>query len=232
MARDSKRYRELKNKVEKDKFYSLEDAIELLKNLSQVKFDETLEISCVLNVDSKKSEQMVRGSVVLPHGLGKNVKVLVFCKGEKEKEAQEAGADFVGAEDLIEKIKSGWLDFDIAITTPDMMREVGKIGKILGPRGLMPSPKTGTVTDQISRVVKESKAGKLDFKMDRSGVVNVGVGKISFPKEHLVENSRAFLDVLMKARPAATKGQFVKKVSLSTTMGIGLKINNGEVVTK
>jgi len=230
MVRLSKRYKTAKSMIENKKEYTIEEAVSILKEFPPAKFDETVEVSCKLNVDPKKSDQMVRGSVVMPNGLGKNVKVLVFCKSEREKEAHDAGADFVGAEDLVEKIKSGWLDFDIVITTPDMMREVGKIGKILGPRGLMPSPKNGTVTDQISRVVKESKSGKLDFRMDRTGNINVGVGKISFAKESLVENIRFFLNALAKTKPASAKGEFVKSVSVSTTMGPGLVISFREAV--
>lgn len=230
MAKRSKRYRAIEEKVDKNKVYTLDEAIDVLKGVPHPKFDETVELSCKLNVDPKKSDQMVRGSVLLPHGLGKKVKVLVFCKGEKEREAKEAGADYVGGEELIEKIKAGWLDFDVAISTPDMMREVSKIGKILGPRGLMPSPKSGTVTQDIARVVKEAKTGKLNFKMDRSGNINVGVGKISFSKQALIENIKAFLDALMKAKPPAAKGQFIKKLSISTTMGPGLKLNPLEVI--
>jgi large subunit ribosomal protein L1 len=225
-----KRYKAIMEKVERNRYYSLEEAIEVLKEVPGPKFDQTVEVSCKLNVDPKKSDQMVRSSVVLPHGLGKKIKVLVFCKGEKEKEAKSAGADYVGSDDLIDKIKSGWFDFDVAIATPDMMREVGKVGKILGPRGLMPSPKTGTVTENVLQAVKEAKAGKLDFKMDRSGNVNVGIGKLSFEKEKLLENIRAFLEALMKSRPSSVKGQFIKKISLSSTMGPGLKIELGEVL--
>lgn len=225
-----KRYKAIMEKVEKNRYYSLEEAIEVLKGVPGPKFDQTVEVSCKLNVDPKKSDQMVRSSVVLPHGLGKKIKVLVFCKGEKEKEAKSAGADYVGSEELIEKIKSGWFDFDVAIATPDMMREVGKVGKILGPRGLMPSPKTATVTENVVQAVKEAKAGKLDFKMDRSGNVNVGIGKLSFEKEKLLENIRAFLKALMKSRPSSVKGQFIKKLSLSSSMGPGLKIELGEVL--
>ncbi|MDP8233340.1 MAG: 50S ribosomal protein L1 [Candidatus Saelkia tenebricola] len=225
MTKLNKRNKAVQSMIDREKEYTVSEAVGILKEIPSVKFNETLEVSCKLNVDAKKSDQMVRGSVVLPHGLGKDVRVLVFCKGEKEKEAHDAGADFIGAEDLVEKIKSGWLDFDVVITTPDMMREVGKIGKVLGPRGLMPSPKNGTVTDQISRAVKESKSGKLDFKMDRTGNINVGVGKISFDQEQLVENVRVFLDALMKAKPSAAKGQLIKETFVSTTMGPGLMVS-------
>ena len=224
MVKIGKRYKTAENIIDRGKEYAIEEAVGILKEFPPAKFDETVEVSCKLNVDPKKSDQIVRGSVVMPNGLGKDVRVLVFCKSEKEKEARDAGADFVGSGDLVEKIKSGWLDFDVVITTPDMMREVGKIGKILGPRGLMPSPKNGTVTEQISRVVKESKSGKLDFKMDRTGNINAGVGKVSFAKESLVENIRFFLDALAKTKPASAKGEFIKSVSVSTTMGPALAI--------
>ncbi len=229
MTKRSKRFNQILEKVDTHKVYSIREAVETLKDIPHPKFDETVEVSCKLNVDPKKSDQMVRGSVVLPHGLGKKVKVLVFAKGEKEKEAQAAGADYVGNEDLIAKIQSGWLDFDVAIATPDMMRDVGKLGKILGPRGLMPSPKVGTVTDNIEKAIKEAKSGKLDFKVDRTGVVNVGIGKISFPVDHLVENINTFIDALYRAKPASAKGQYIKKMTLSTTMGPGLKIDLREV---
>lgn len=229
MAKTSKRFNQILEIVDTKRTYTIKEAIETLKEIPHPKFDETVEVSCKLNVDPKKSDQMVRGSVVLPHGLGKKIKVLVFAKGEKEKEAQAAGADYVGNEDLIAKIQSGWLDFDVAIATPDMMREVGKLGKILGPRGLMPSPKVGTVTDQLEKAIKEAKSGKLDFKVDRTGVVNVGVGKISFPVEHLVENINTFIDALYRAKPASARGQYIKKMVISTTMGPGLKIDLGEV---
>ena len=225
MVKIGKRYKTAENIIDRGKEYAIEEAVGILKEFPPAKFDETVEVSCKLNVDPKKSDQIVRGSVVMPNGLGKDVRVLVFCKSEKEKEARDAGADFVGSGDLVEKIKSGWLDFDVVITTPDMMREVGKIGKILGPRGLMPSPKNGTVTEQISRVVKESKSGKLDFKMDRTGNINAGVGKVSFAKESLVENIRFFLDALAKTKPASAKGEFIKSVSVSTTMGPALAIS-------
>ncbi len=229
MAKRSKRFNQILEKVDTNKVYSIREAVEILKDIPRPNFDETVEVSCKLNVDPKKSDQMVRGSVVLPHGLGKKIKVLVFAKGEKEKEAQAAGADYVGNEDLIAKIQSGWLDFDVAIATPDMMREVGKLGKILGPRGLMPSPKVGTVTDNIEKAIKEAKSGKLDFKVDRTGVVNVGIGKISFPVDHLVENINAFIDALYRAKPVSAKGQYIKKMAISTTMGPGLKIDLKEV---
>ena len=229
MVKKTKRFKEILEKVDTRRTYTIKEAVETLKEIPHPKFDETVEVSCKLNVDPKKSDQMVRGSVVLPHGLGKDIKVLVFTKGEKEKEAKAAGADYVGSEELISKIQGGWLGFDVAIATPDMMREVGKLGKILGPRGLMPSPKVGTVTDQLQKAIKEAKAGKLDFKVDRTGVVNVGIGKISFPVEHLIENINTFIDALYRAKPASARGQYIKKMAVSTTMGPGLKIDLGEV---
>jgi large subunit ribosomal protein L1 len=229
MVKITKKQKSIIESTDLEKEYGIKEAVEVLQGLPKAKFDETVEVSCGLNVDPKKSDQMVRGSVVLPHGLGKEVRVLVFCKGEKEREAKDAGADYVGGEDLVEKIKSGWMDFDVAIAAPDMMREVGQIGKTLGPRGLMPSPKNGTVTDQLSKAIKESKAGKLDYRMDKTGTVNVGLGKISFSLDDLVQNTESFLESLLSARPASTKGQFLKKVVLSTTMSPGLIIALSEV---
>ncbi len=221
----SKRYKQMENVIEKDKVYSLEEAVELLKNTPHPKFDETLEVSIKLGVDPRKSDQMVRGSVKLPAGTGKKKKILVFCEPEKEEEAKNSGADFVGSKDLIEKISKGWLGFDYCIATPSMMREVSKLGKILGPRGLMPSPKSGTVTENLTWAINEAREGKLDFKMDKFGSLNVGVGKISFSKEKLLENIRAFLNSLIQSRPQNFKGKFIKSVSLSTTMSKGLRVN-------
>jgi len=229
MVKITKKQKSIKDSVDLQKEYSIEEAIETLQGMPKAKFDETVEVSCKLNVDPKKSDQMFRGSVVLPSGLGKEVRVLVFCKGEKERGAKDAGADYVGGEDLVEKIKSGWMDFDVAIAAPDMMREVGKIGKMLGPRGLMPSPKNGTVTDQLAKVIKESKAGKLDYRMDKTGTINVGLGKVSFPKDELARNIDSFLESLLGVKPASSKGQFLKRVILSTTMSPGLTIALSEV---
>ncbi len=215
----------VKEKIDLQKEYTLEEAIDILKENSFAKFDETVEMAINLGIDPRKSDQIVRSTVVLPHGLGKEVKVLVFAKGEKEKEAKEAGADYVGAEDLIEKIQQGWLDFDIAIATPEMMGQVGKLGKILGPRGLMPNPKLGTVTFDVAKAVKEAKAGKVEYRNDKGGVVHVPIGKISFDKQKLVENAIAVLKSVMKAKPATSKGKYIKKVALSSTMGPGLKID-------
>lgn len=220
----SKRYQEAKKMVEK-KEYTLEEGIECIKKIPSVKFDETVEISCKLGVNPQKSDQMVRGSVVLPHGIGKKIRVLVFCEPEKEKEALDAGADFVGGQELADKIqKENWFDFDYCISTPSMMRVVSRLGRILGPRGLMPSPKTGTVTDNLAYAVKEAKRGKLDFRVDKTGCVHAGVGKKSFDKEKLMDNIKSFIAALESSKPAAVKGEFIKSIYLSTTMGPGLKI--------
>jgi large subunit ribosomal protein L1 len=215
----------VKKKLDLQKEYAFEDAVSLLKENSYVKFDETVELAINLGVDPRKSDQVVRNTVVLPHGTGKEVKVLVFAKGEKEKEARQAGADYVGAEDLIEKIQQGWLEFDRAIATPDMMGQVGKLGKILGPRGLMPNPKLGTVTFEVGKAVKEAKAGKIEYRNDKGGVVHVPIGKLSFEKEKLVENALAVLKSVVRAKPPTSKGKYIKKVSMSSTMGPGLKID-------
>lgn len=215
----------VKEKLDLQREYTLEEAIDILKENSFAKFDETVELSINLGIDPRKSDQVVRNTVVLPHGTGKEVKVLVFAKGEKEKEAREAGADFVGAEDLIEKIQQGWLEFDRAIATPDMMGQVGKLGKILGPRGLMPNPKLGTVTFDVAKAVKEAKAGKIEYRNDKGGVVHVPIGKLSFDREKLVENAIAVLKSIVRAKPPTSKGKYIKKVSMSSTMGPGLKID-------
>ncbi len=212
-------------KLDLQREYSLEEAVDILKENSFAKFDETVEMSINLGIDPRKSDQVVRNTVVLPHGTGKEVKVLVFAKGEKEKEAREAGADYVGAEDLIEKIQQGWLEFDRAIATPDMMGQVGKLGKILGPRGLMPNPKLGTVTFDIGKAVKEAKAGKIEYRNDKGGVVHVPIGKLSFDREKLVENAIAVLKSVVKAKPPTSKGKYIKKVAMSSTMGPGLKVD-------
>lgn len=215
----------VKEKLDLLREYTLEEAIDILKENSFVKFDETVEMSINLGVDTRKSDQVVRSTVILPHGTGKPIRVLVFAKGEKEKEAIQAGADYVGAEDLIEKIQQGWLEFDRSIATPDMMSQVGKLGKILGPRGLMPNPKLGTVTFDIARAVKEAKAGKIEYRTDKGGVVHVPIGKISFDKEKLVDNAIAVLKSVIRAKPPTSKGKYIKKVVLSSTMGPGLKID-------
>src|SRR5512135_77109 len=219
----------VKEKIEPGKDFSLEEAVKFLKESSYTKFDETVDLALNLGVDPRKSEQMVRGTVVLPHGIGKKVRVLVFAKGEKEKEALDAGADFVGAEDLVEKITKGWLDFDKVVATPDIMGVVGKLGKILGPRGLMPNPKLGTVTFDVGKAVKEIKAGKVEYKAEKAGVVQVPIGKVSFDEQKLIENARAIIESVNKAKPSTSKGKYVKKLSISSTMGPGLKVDPSSV---
>ncbi len=220
----SKRYSEAKKLVVEEKTYPLGEAIELLKSMPKVKFDETVEISAKLGIDPKQSDQLVRGSVVLPHGTGKEVKVLVFCESDKEKEAKEAGADFIGSEELVDKIlKEGWTGFDCCIAMPSMMRMVSKLGKFLGPRGLMPSPKTGTVTDNIAYAVSEAKRGKIDFRLDKSACIHIGIGKASFTKEALADNIKIFVEALTAVRPAAVKGEFIGNLYLSTTMSPSIK---------
>ncbi len=226
-----KKHEESEKKVDKLKEYSLNDAIETLKDLSYAKFDETMDVAINLGVDPKKSDQMVRGSVILPYGTGKTVKVLVFAKGEKELEAQEAGADYIGAEDIVEKIKKGWLDFDKAVATPDLMSTVGKLGKILGPRGLMPNPKTGTVTFDITKAIKDIKAGKVDFKVEKAGIVHIPVGKLSFETDKLLENIKAAVNSVIKSKPPTSKGRYLKKLTMSSTMGPGLMIDIGSVTS-
>jgi large subunit ribosomal protein L1 len=223
---------EAKKRVERTKEYPLEEAVDLLKELAYANFDESVDLAVNLGVDPRKSDQMVRGTVVLPHGTGKDVKVLVFAKGEKEKEALEAGADYVGAEDLVEKIQKGWLDFDKAVATPDVMAMVGKLGRILGPRGLMPNPKLGTVTFDVAKAVKELKAGKVDYRVDKGGIVHLPVGRVSFDKEKLIENIKAAVDSLLKAKPSAVKGKYIKRVTLSSTMGPGIRVDIQSITKK
>jgi len=215
-------------KVDPKKRYSLKEALNLLKTTPPAKFDETVEVALDLEVDPKQSDQTVRGTVLLPHGTGKSVKVLVFAKGEAERQATEAGADFVGAQELVEKVQGGWLGFDVVVSTPDLMKEVGKLGKFLGPRGLMPSPKAGTVTQDVAKAVKEIKQGKVEFKLDKQGDIHLGIGKCSFPAEALEENGRALLEAIWKAKPASAKGRYVRSVSLSTTMGPGIRLDPAE----
>ncbi len=216
-------------KVEQGKEYSLEEAVKVVKEASYTKFDETVDLALNLGVDPKKSDQMVRGTVVLPHGMGKKVKVLVFAKGETEKEAREAGADFVGAEDLVEKIQKGWLDFDNAVATPDIMGLVGKLGKVLGPRGLMPNPKLGTVTFDVAKAVKEIKAGKVEYKTEKAGIIHVPIGKVSFEAEKLLDNARVIIDAIVKAKPGTSKGKYLKKIAVSSTMGPGVRVDVGKL---
>ena len=211
------------------RLYRLGDAAELLKKLHYVKFDETVEVTVNLGVDARQSDQMVRGTVVLPHGLGKSKRVLVIASGEKIREAQEAGADFTGADDMVQKIQEGWTDFDAVVATPDMMKSLGRLGKILGPRGLMPSPKTGTVTFDVSKAVKEIKAGKVEFRIDKTGIIHAPVGKMSFEAAQLAENAQALIGAVSKAKPATAKGKYIRKVTLSSTMGLGDGIDPAEV---
>ena len=232
MPKTAKKFKEALAKVDRTRNYGLKEAIELVKSATYTKFDESVDVAVRLGVDPRHADQMVRGAVVLPNGLGKDVRVLVFAKGEKEKEARDAGADYVGAEDLVAKIQEGWFDFDTAIATPDMMGVVGKIGKLLGPRGLMPNPKVGTVTFDIGRAVKESKSGKVEFRVEKAGIVHAPVGKASFDVEKLSENILALFDALIKAKPVAAKGTYVKKISLSSTMGPGVQVDIAEVSTK
>jgi large subunit ribosomal protein L1 len=208
--------------------YKLEEAASVLKKAHFVKFDETVELVLNLGVDPKQSDQMVRGTVVLPHGLGKSKRVLVIASGEKVREAQEAGADFVGGEDMVQRIQEGWTDYEAVIATPDMMKSAGRLGKVLGPRGLMPNPKTGTVTFEVARAVKEIKAGKVEFRLDKTGIIHSPIGKISFEATHLAGNAQALLAAVLKAKPAAAKGKYIHKITLTSTMGPGIPIDHAE----
>jgi len=229
MSKRGKKYLEARQKIDRAKLYDLENGLQLLKGSVHAKFDESVDMAIRLGVNPKHADQMVRGTVALPHGVGKSVRVLVFAKGEKEKEAGDAGADFVGAEDLAEKITGGWTDFDKAIATPDMMGVVGKLGKILGPRGLMPNPKVGTVTFDVGRAVKELKAGRVEFKVEKTGIIHTTVGKASFEVEKLKDNVLALMDVIIRAKPASSKGTYLKSVAISTTMGPGIKLDSNSM---
>jgi large subunit ribosomal protein L1 len=212
--------------VDRKKLYSVEEAVGLAKKTARTKFDETVDLAVNLGVDPKQADQMVRGTVVLPHGTGKKVTVLVFAKGEKEKEAKDAGADYVGAEDLADKIqKEGWTDFDTVVATPDIMALVGKLGKVLGPRGLMPNPKTGTVTFDVAKAIKDIRAGKVEYRVEKAGIVHVPVGKASFDEQKLIDNAKAVLESILKAKPSSSKGKYLKAVTVSTTMGPGIKMD-------
>jgi large subunit ribosomal protein L1 len=232
MSKNTKKHTEARAKVDRTKSYQLSDALGVIKETAHAKFDETVDVAVRLGVDPRHADQMVRGAVVLPNGLGKDVRVLVFAKGEKDREAREAGADHVGAEDLVAKIQEGWFDFDTAIATPDMMGVVGKIGKLLGPRGLMPNPKVGTVTFEIERAIKESKAGKVEFRVEKAGIVHAPVGKVSFEADKLKENVLALVDALVKAKPTAAKGNYLKKISISSTMGPGIMLDINDVAAQ
>jgi large subunit ribosomal protein L1 len=225
MVKRGKNYAEAKKKVEAGKRYTLKESVQLVVGTARAKFDETVDAAIRLGVSPQHADQMVRGSVVLPNGLGKSVTVLVFAKGEKEKEAIDAGADIVGSDDIIEKIKGGWLEFDRVIATPDMMGNVGKLGKILGPRGLMPNPKVGTVTFDVAKAVNELKSGKVEFRVEKTGIVHSPVGKVSFGADKLMENVSALLEAIIKLKPASSKGTYLKGISLSTTMGPGIKVD-------
>ncbi len=230
MARIGKKYNEARKKVDSQKKYSFEEAISLVLDCKYTKFDESVDVAFRLGVDPRHADQMVRGSVILPHGTGRTTRVLVFAKGDKEKEAQEAKADFVGSEDIAEKIQGGWLEFDKVIATPDMMGLVGKLGRILGPRGLMPNPKLGTVTFDVAKTVGEMKAGRIEFRVDKTGIVHCSVGRVSFGKEKLQENLKALLEVVWKLKPSSSKGAYIKGVALSSTMGPGVRIDPVDAV--
>ncbi len=225
MAKLSKKYQEASKLVEENKLYDLTEAIELVRKTSVTKFDATVEVAIKLGVDPKYADQQVRGAVVLPHGTGKSKTVLVFAKGDKVKEAEAAGADFVGAEDLVAKIQAGWTDFDVAVATPDMMGLVGRLGKVLGPKGLMPNPKVGTVTLDVTRAINEIKAGKIEYRTDKAGNIHAPVGKVSFDESKLLENVQTLIETLIKVKPSGAKGQYVRTITLSTTMGPGVKVN-------
>ncbi len=227
MPKRGKKYLEARQQIDREAKYEPEEALAKIKELSKRSFDETVEAAFRLGVNPKHADQQVRGSVVLPHGTGKTVRVVVFAKGEKITEAEEAGADHVGSDELVSKIQEGWLDFDIAVATPDMMSSVGKLGKILGPRGMMPNPKSGTVTFEVARAISDIKAGKVEYRTEKAGNVHVPIGKVSFELDQLVENFNTVLEALIKDRPAAAKGQYMRNVTVSSTMGPGLKINPG-----
>ena len=225
MPTHGKKYRAALAKIEPGRKFTLAEGVAKVKEIAFAKFDETVELTMWLGVDPRKADQLVRGTVVLPHGLGKSKRVLVIAQGEKIREAEEAGADFVGGEDMVERIKGGWLDFDAVIATPDMMRLVGGLGKVLGPRGLMPNPKTGTVTFDVRAAVAETKAGKVEYRVDKTGVIHVGVGKVSFDAQRLRENAQVLLDAVVKAKPATAKGKYVRKVNLAATMSPGVLLD-------
>jgi large subunit ribosomal protein L1 len=227
--RNGKRYKAALSKIDRRAQYSIEDAITLLKDMPAPKFDQTVEMAMRLGVDPQQAEQQVRGTVMLPHGLGKTIRVVVFAKGEQAAAAETAGADLVGADDLAERINGGWTDFDVAIAAPAMMSVVGRLGRILGPRGLMPNPKSGTVTPDVARAVAEAKAGRVEYRVDRNGNVNAPVGRISFDEDRLVENARTLFDTILRARPSSAKGQYVRSVTLATTIGPGVRIDRSSV---
>lgn len=230
MRRHGKKYRAAFEKIEAGRKYTLQESIEKVKEIAFAKFDETVELTMWLGVDPRKADQLVRGTIVLPHGLGRSKTVLVIASGDKQREAQEAGADFVGGEDMVDKIKGGWLDFDAVIATPDMMRLVGGLGKVLGPRGLMPNPKTGTVTLDVKTAVEETKAGKVEYRVDKTGVIHVPVGKVSFETDKIHDNTRVLIEAVVKAKPTTAKGKYVKKINLAATMTPGVLIDEAAYV--
>ncbi len=232
MAKHGKKYRAAFERVEAEKRYALADAIALLKDIAFANFDETVELTMWLGVDPRKADQLVRGTLVLPNGLGTSKTVAVIAVGDKVKEAEDAGADFVGGDELVEKIKGGWLEFDALITTPNMMGKVGPLGRVLGPRGLMPNPKTGTVTMDVGKAVEETKAGKVEYRVDKTGVIHTAVGKVSFEPNKLEENTRALINAVMRAKPATSKGRYVKKVNLAATMSPGILLDELSLTTK
>lgn len=232
MPKKGKKYQEALKLIDPEKAYEALEAIELVKKTATAKFDETVEVAVRLGVDPKKADQQIRGAVVLPHGTGKTQRVLVFAKGEKAKEAEAAGADYVGDADLINKINQGWFDFDVVVATPDMMAEVGKLGRVLGPKGLMPNPKTGTVTFDITKAVNEIKAGKVEYRVDKNGNIHVPIGKVSFDQSKLVENLATIINALIKAKPAAAKGVYMRNITISSTMGPGVRVNTGQYTGK
>ncbi len=225
MVKFSKKQQEAGKKFQRDELYNPSEALKLVKEIASANFDETVELAVRLGVNPKHADQQVRGGVVLPHGTGKEVRVLVFAKGDKAKEAEEAGADYVGADDLVSKIQEGWLEFDVAVATPDMMGTVGKLGKVLGPRGLMPNPKSGTVTFELHKAVTEIKAGKVEYRVDKSGNVHVPIGRVSFSMDQLKENFNAVMDEIIRARPSAARGQYIRGITISSTMGPGVKVS-------
>ena len=233
MPKKGKKYKKVFDKVERTKRYPLEEALELLPNVSYVKFDESVDIAVKLGVNPRHADQMVRGALVLPHGTGKTARILVFAKGDKAKEAEEAGADYVGAEDMVDKIqKEGWLDFDKAISTPDMMGLVGRLGRVLGPRGMMPNPKVGTVTMDVAKAVQEMKAGRVEFRVEKAGIVHAPLGKVSFGTEKIRDNLMSLMDQLLKLKPTTAKGTYVQGITLSTTMGPGIKLDAAAVLAQ
>jgi large subunit ribosomal protein L1 len=232
VAKHGKKYHEALQKIDREKLYGPQEALELVKSVSAAKFDESVEAAFRLGIDTKKADQQVRGAVVLPHGTGKTKRVLVFAKGEKAKEAEAMGADYVGEEDLINKVQQGWFDFDVVVATPDMMGQVGRLGRMLGPKGLMPNPKTGTVTLEVGKALQEIKAGKIEYRADKAGNVHAAIGKVSFTVEQLAANLKTLAEALMKAKPAAAKGTYMKKITVSSTMGPGVPVNAPQLVAR